>query len=135
MDTLGEGVHNHIPFLEGCTPMSATKDSYQLQTQRTWKAQLAITGAGGIPDPAIAGNVLRPETTLALSIRLPPTLKAPHAIQLCKDILLKDPPFGAKVTLEKALGDNGWNAPDLAPWIENLMDQDSKVYIYIYIYM
>jgi hypothetical protein len=40
---------------------------------RVWRAQLSVVGAAGLPPAAIAGNVLRPETTLKLSIRLPPT--------------------------------------------------------------
>jgi hypothetical protein len=36
---------------------------------------LAFQGVDGIPAMETAGNVLRPETALKLSIRLPPTVK------------------------------------------------------------
>jgi hypothetical protein len=39
----------------------------------TWKAQLAVVGADGLPKAETAGNVLRPETALKISMRLPPT--------------------------------------------------------------
>lgn len=38
-----------------------------------WKAQLAVIGANGLPDPSKAGNVMLPFTEARLSIRLPPT--------------------------------------------------------------
>ena len=40
---------------------------------RIWKAQLSVVGAEGLPAAKTAGNVLRPETTLKYSLRLPPT--------------------------------------------------------------
>ena len=41
---------------------------------RTWRPALSVTGADGLPPIANAGNVLRPKTSLKLSLRLPPTL-------------------------------------------------------------
>jgi len=34
---------------------------------------MTVVGIDGIPNVACAGNVLRPNTTVKLSIRLPPT--------------------------------------------------------------
>ena len=53
---------------------------YQLLENQCWRPALAVTGASGLPDPSIAGNVLRPKTSLKISIRLPPTIK-------CKDVI------------------------------------------------
>ena len=39
---------------------------------RTWRPALSIIGADGLPPIANAGNVLRPTTSLQLSLRLPP---------------------------------------------------------------
>jgi hypothetical protein len=41
-----------------------------------WRANLSVTGAGGLPDYSKAGNVVRPSTTLRLSMRLPPNMDA-----------------------------------------------------------
>lgn len=41
---------------------------------KTWRPTLSYIGAEGFPPCDIAGNVLRPSTTMALSIRTPPTL-------------------------------------------------------------
>ena len=40
---------------------------------RTWRPALSVTGVDGIPPVESAGNVLRPHTSLQLSVRLPPT--------------------------------------------------------------
>ena len=39
---------------------------------RTWRPALSVIGADGLPSIASAGNVLRPQTSLQLSMRLPP---------------------------------------------------------------
>ena len=48
----------------------------QMYLNKTWRANLSITGAGGLPDYTKAGNVVRPKTTLRLSMRLPPNMDA-----------------------------------------------------------
>ena len=48
----------------------------ELLLNRTWRPALSITGADGLPPLESAGNVLRPETALKLSLRVPPTVDA-----------------------------------------------------------
>lgn len=40
---------------------------------RGWKAQMAIIGASGLPEPGAAGNVMLPYNEVKISLRLPPT--------------------------------------------------------------
>lgn len=61
---------------------------------------MAVTGADGLPPTQIAGNVLRPETRLKLSLRLPPTLNAEKAAKRLKEILTRNPPYGAHISYE-----------------------------------
>lgn len=61
-------------------------------------SELEITGADGLPAISGAGNVLRPETALKLSIRLPPTLKAQQAFDSVQKILTTNTPYNATVT-------------------------------------
>jgi len=98
----------------------------QLVLNRTWRPQLSITGAGGLPELASAGNVLRPSTSAKISLRLPPTLDPVKAGALVKDLFERDPPHGAVVgfALEKA--GPGWNAPALAGWLEQALDRASN---------
>src|SRR4029079_10880190 len=97
-----------------------------LVLNRTWRPMLAVTGAEGLPLPANAGDVLRPKTALALSLRLPPTVKADTAAAALKTLLEKDPPYGAKVSFEYGQAATGWNAPSTAYWLERHPDETAK---------
>ena len=121
---LGDQVYAKFPFVGGAKPVAT--DLVELILNRTWRPQLAITGAGGLPGLESAGNVLRPGTAVKISLRLPPTLDAVKAGADLKALLEKDPPYGAKVefTLEKA--GSGWNAPALAPWLADAIEAASR---------
>src|SRR5690606_15401996 len=122
-EVLGEEVFDKFPFLPGMSPMNA--DLTELVLNRTWRPALSITGVDGIPPLASAGNVLRPHTALKLSLRLPPTLDGKRGGELLQAALLKDPPYGAEVSLKLEKASTGWNAPALAPWLEAAIDQSS----------
>jgi hypothetical protein len=53
-----------------------------------------------MPQASIAGNVLRPSTTLKLSIRLPPTANPEKAKELVVGLLTKDVPYNATVSID-----------------------------------
>ena len=46
----------------------------EMYLNNTWRANMSVTGAGGLPDFSKAGNVVRPSTTFRLSMRLPPNM-------------------------------------------------------------
>ena len=81
-----------------------------------------------MPPTGNAGNVLRPGTSVSLSLRLPPTVDARVASQKLKSILEKDPPYGCKVTFQANWGATGWDAPALSPWLERSLDAASNDY-------
>ena len=120
---LGTSVHASFPFHDGTSPV--TRDVTELLLNRTWRPQVEITGAAGLPPLDKAGNVLRPVTTVKLSVRLPPTASAPAAARAIKRLLETDPPYGAHVRFESHEGATGWNAPALAPWLEESLRQAS----------
>jgi acetylornithine deacetylase/succinyl-diaminopimelate desuccinylase-like protein len=123
---LGASVYQKFPLQPGMRPVS--NDPLELLLNSTWRPTLSITGAEGIPAFAHAGNVLRPFTALKLSLRLPPTLAAATAVEALKNALLRDPPYGARVslTIDSALG--GWEAPLVAPWLERSIQTASFEY-------
>ncbi|MBN8263725.1 MAG: M20 family metallopeptidase [Xanthomonadales bacterium] len=123
-EVLGTEVYDKFPFLPGMTPMG--DDLQELVLNRTWRPALSITGADGIPPLASAGNVLRPHTALKLSLRLPPTLDGKRGGELLQDVLLRDPPNGAEVSLHLEKASTGWNAPALVPWLEGAIDRASQ---------
>jgi acetylornithine deacetylase/succinyl-diaminopimelate desuccinylase-like protein len=122
-EVIGDEVWNKFPFQPGAKPI--TQDNAELILNRTWRPALAITGADDLPPIANAGNVMRPRTRLKLSLRVPPTLDATKAQAHVKEVLEKDPPYGATVKFEPHGANTGWDAPALAPWLEAALDAAS----------
>jgi acetylornithine deacetylase/succinyl-diaminopimelate desuccinylase-like protein len=122
-EALGDEVWTQFPFAPGVQPMGG--DNIERILGRTWRSTLSVTGAAGMPQLESAGNVLRPHTALALSIRLPPTTNADIALAAVTRELTRDPPSGAQIALE-ADAQGGWNAPSVAPWLGTALEQASQ---------
>jgi acetylornithine deacetylase/succinyl-diaminopimelate desuccinylase-like protein len=116
-------IHGKFPFVSGMQP--ATRDSTDQILARTWRPALALTGQAGMPALKDAGNVLRPYTALQISLRLPPTLPPKRAQEALREIFTKDVPYGARVTLDFGEPAAGWNAPALAPWLAETLEEAS----------
>jgi len=125
-EVLGDDVFSKFPFLPGMKPMNS--DRTELVLNRTWRPALSITGADGLPKLEDAGNVLRPKTSVKISLRVPPTMDAEAATRRVGEILTKDPPYGAKVTFKGEQAGSGWNAPALAPWLSEALQTASQTY-------
>ncbi|MCB9729886.1 MAG: M20 family metallopeptidase [Deltaproteobacteria bacterium] len=123
---LGDEVRGEMPFVTGARAVS--DDVVEQLLARTWRPALSVTGADGLPPVAQAGNVLRPSTTLKLSLRTPPTTDAHTAGEALRRALEADPPYGARVvcTVEPPAG--GWHAPPLAPWLGRAIDEASEAF-------
>ncbi|MEO6570977.1 MAG: peptidase M20, partial [Ilumatobacteraceae bacterium] len=113
----------HYPFVAGAGP--TTPLGARQLIARTWRAALSVVGADGLPPTGRAGNVLRPSTSLKLSLRLPPTADVDAVLAELRTVLLADPPYGANVELTHAEGAAGWNAPATAPWLSTALDAAS----------
>ncbi|MFA6231340.1 MAG: M20 family metallopeptidase [Rhodanobacter sp.] len=125
-EVLGEEIYNKFPWVDGMQPV--THDLAELVLNRTWRPQLAVTGIGGMPPLDSAGNVLRPQTSVKLSLRVPPTLSGAKAGAFVKQLLEKDPPYGAKVSFVLEKDGSGWNAPALSPWLAQAVGDASQHY-------
>ncbi|MGD9967436.1 MAG: M20/M25/M40 family metallo-hydrolase [Hyphomonadaceae bacterium] len=123
-EALGDEVFLKFPFVAGMRP--ATLERAELVLNRTWRPALSVTGLAGAPEPGKAGNVLRPFTEAKLSVRLPPTVDAVMASQRMKRILESDPPYGARVSFAYEEPGSGWNAPQVAPWLEAALEETSR---------
>ncbi len=106
--------------------MPTTTDPVDAVLARTWRPALSVTGAAGLPSLDAAGNVLRPKTTLKLSMRLPPTVDGEAATAAIRQSLEADPPYGARVTFTPDHAASGWSAPPTAPWLRTLLDAQSR---------
>ncbi len=121
---LGNEVAGKLPWAAGVQPVS--NDPAELLINSSWRATLAVTGADGLPPIASAGNVLLPQLAVKLSLRTPPTCDAPRAAQALREILERDPPYGAEVRFELDSANTGWNAPAFAPWLEQSIARASQ---------
>jgi acetylornithine deacetylase/succinyl-diaminopimelate desuccinylase-like protein len=90
---------------------------------RTWGAALEVVGADGLPAPRDGGNVLRPSTTLKLSLRLPPDVDAEHACDALISALRTDE--GGHVTIDVEGVAQGWIAPPLEADVASVLAQVS----------
>ncbi len=120
---LGGAVESKFPFAPGVRPVR--EDSTELVLQRTWAPTLVVTGQEGLPPLGIAGNVLRPRTRAKLSFRLPPTCESKAAVARIKAVLEESPPYGANVRFEGEEACDGWDAPPLADWLGQALDEAS----------
>jgi acetylornithine deacetylase/succinyl-diaminopimelate desuccinylase-like protein len=116
---------------DGGPTLPTTTDPVEGLLNRTWRPTLSVTGVDGFPDMKSAGNVLRPHTAFKLSLRLPPLVDGNTASLKLKTLLEDNAPYNAKVTFHPdgragALGATGWNAPNLAPWLETALNRASN---------
>jgi acetylornithine deacetylase/succinyl-diaminopimelate desuccinylase-like protein len=114
---------DRFPFVEGATPTRPTTE--QMLIARAWEPALEVVGIGGAPRPARAGNVLRPSTSVKLSLRVPPTADPEAAAAAVEARLTADPPYGARVTVRRGVAEPGWHAPPDAPWLARAVEAAS----------
>jgi acetylornithine deacetylase/succinyl-diaminopimelate desuccinylase-like protein len=131
---LGDEVWKRMPWVcgaDGASALPTTTDPVEGLINRTWRPTLSITGVDGMPELRNAGNVLRPYTAFKLSLRLPPLVDGHQAAVALKALLEDNAPYNARVTFQPdgrvgAWGASGWNAPELAPWLEAALNAASK---------
>jgi acetylornithine deacetylase/succinyl-diaminopimelate desuccinylase-like protein len=129
-EILGDALWQRFPWAscasgQGELVQPPTRDKVELILNRTWRASLSVIGADGLPPTASAGNVLRPETVLKLSLRIPPAVDGATATRALKQILESDPPHNADVRFDADTGATGWNAPEFAPWLAESLNEAS----------
>ncbi len=121
-----DAIAARVPFLPGVTPVDA--DPTELVLNTTWRPVLEVTGIEGAPAIASAGNVLRPSTSVKLSLRIPPTADATTVATALAQALEADPPYGAHVDYEVLERASGWSAPETAPWLSEALEQASQAF-------
>ena len=138
---LGDEVWKRFPWAcgaDGGPTLPTTADPLDALIRRTWKPTLSVTGVDGFPEMRSAGNVLRPYTAFKLSLRLPPLVDGNVAAAQLKALLEDNAPYNAKVTFSadgragatagQPSGATGWNAPALAPWLEDALHSASQTH-------
>ena len=125
-ETLQELVYEKFPWAIGAP--APTESHTELLLNNTWRPTLAVTGQEGMPALIDAGNVLLPYTVLKLSFRLPPTVDAEDAAVAVKAALEADTPPFVEVEFDADSSMAGWNAPEIAPWLEASMQSASEAF-------
>ena len=125
METLGQETEA-FPWHENMKP--STDDPVEGSLRRTWKPTLSVVGMDGIPAMKDGGNVLRPYTAVKLSFRLPPDVDCHQAMDAVNKTLNENPPYNASVLIDWEEPANGWNAPKLAPWLDEAIQDASNTF-------
>jgi len=115
---LGDSVWKQFPWV-GCNhrpdvcahAMPTTTDPVQAILNRACRPALSVVSAEHLPGIVMVGNVLRPKTSLKLSLRLLPSVDGERAAALMEQVLEADAPYNARVSFSGAHGATGWNAP------------------------
>ncbi len=123
---LGKQVYSEFPWHEQVKPVN--EEGAELILNRTWRPALTVTGADGFPPIANAGNVMRPLTSLKLSMRIPPLADPKTSALAMIKALTKNPPYNAKIEFKVGDGSKGWNAPELSTWLSKAADEASQLY-------
>ena len=124
VNVLGDEVYNTLPWVAGAGPI--TNDKVEMVMNNTWLPMLSVVAADGLPGVKDGGNVLRPYTTIKLSLRIPPTLDANAAQNIVEELFTSNPPYGAAVSMEFEEPATGWEAPPLAQWLDDAIQHASE---------
>jgi acetylornithine deacetylase/succinyl-diaminopimelate desuccinylase-like protein len=125
-EMMGDNVFKRFPMKNNMYPIN--NDPVELILNRSWRPALSYIGIDGLPNIESAGNVLRPSTSIKLSMRLPPTCDAEVASKKLEKLLISNPPYAAEVSFTPDWAASGWMAPEVTPWLEQAMDEASTNY-------
>lgn len=89
----------------------------EMYLNNTWRANMSITGAAGLPDTSIAGNVVRASTSVKVSLRLPPSAKPQETEAKLIEKLTSNPPYNAKITCTGGHAGQGWCMKGMDEWL------------------
>lgn len=123
---LGKSIYEEFPLLKNTKPVSHKLD--ELLLNRSWKPALCVIGADGLPQIKDAGTVMRPYTSVLLSLRLPPLVDPEKVIAELTTKVTTNTPYGAKVSFETTPSMTGWCAPKNSRWLDEAIYSSSNAY-------
>jgi len=110
-EIVGDSIWEQFPTVDSLRRVSESTEDMIIAMN--WEPTLSIIGADGMPSVQVAGNVLRTNTDLKLSFRIPPGVDSEVALASAKSILEDNPPYGAEVTFTPDSCAEGFHAPPL----------------------
>ncbi len=115
-EIVGNEMTESFPWAGDTEPRS--QDPLEALKRNTWEPAMTILGADGLPPTSSASALLRPYTTLLIAFRIPPYVDAKAALDAAVRAVTTDVPSHAKVTVEDMRAEAGFDAPAMAPWLE-----------------
>jgi len=106
---LGDELWSQLPVVESLRPQN--EGAAEILLDMNWRPAMSVIGADGMPPTQTAGNVLRTNTDLKLSFRLPPGVAAEEIDVILKEKFEQNPPYGAKVEYIPDAAADGFHAP------------------------
>ena len=122
-EVLKDNYKSNFPWVDGAH--SRHENTFDNLLAQTWKPQLAVIGAQGLPSLQDAGNVLRPYTALKLSVRVPAHVDAQAALTSMEHTLTQAPPCGSRVKLFDCVASDGWDAKPEQRWFALALEEAS----------
>ena len=113
-----------FPLLDGVEKQ--VNDPLDIFLTMNLSPSLSIIGADGIPSIQDAGNVLRTNTDLKISIRTPPGISAEEVAVKVQELLEKDPPNGAHVSAVMTEVADGFLSPELPEELSEMLEKAGK---------
>ena len=113
-----------FPLLDGVEKQ--VNDPLDIFLAMNLAPSLSIIGADGIPSIQDAGNVLRTNTDLKVSIRTPPGISADEVAKKVQALLEANPPNGAHVSAEMTEVADGFLSPELPEKLSDMLEKSGK---------
>ena len=122
-EVVGDSVWEQLPTVDSLVRVADS--TAEMILAMNWQPTLSIIGADGMPSVQVAGNVLRTNTDLKLSFRIPPGVDSESVLERAKQILEADPPYGAEVTFSPDSCADGFHAPPLGGAVSKAINEAS----------
>ncbi|GIT41845.1 MAG: hypothetical protein Ct9H300mP10_08550 [Methanobacteriota archaeon] len=119
IDLLGDTVWDDLPVVDGMQPQ--TPGAAEMMLNMNWRPCMSVIGADGMPPIQTAGNVLRTNTDLKLSFRVPPGADSEAAISEVKRILGERPSLWCQGDIHPRCGVRRVPRPVLSPGAEKAL--------------
>lgn len=98
----------------------------KLYLDGTWNANCSITGVDNMPPIQIAGNVVRPKTSVRISCRLAPSTNPQEAEKILIEKLTTNVPYNAKITVSGGHTGCGWCMKELPGWLNKSIEDSGN---------
>lgn len=123
----GNSMYSKYAIVEGAQWCNMD-DLEKMYLNNTWEPNLSITGADHLPKIQVAGNVVRPKTSVRLSMRLSPTMDPKKAEAIMLEKLTTNVPYNAKVSIHGGHTGSGWCMKSLPDWLNKSIQESGETF-------